>query len=142
MVFKAGQGYMNAITFSGFDPENPSKINLSLADLKIFGRNLEKQKILRVLETSSGYSLYVRTRDNVVCYIQNVREPEDLNMKNLVEIEPIPDLITDFFPFKVQKYLEYEYCVIASRKGMLRLHRISVNVSKIVMFNFFRTNLI
>lgn len=126
-MFKAGQGYMNVITFENFDPANPKSVELKLADLKIFGRNLERKKVVRVLNHPTSVDLYIRTQDNVVSLIQYVTSSEDLKMDNIQELTPIPDLITDFEPFEVSHYKENEYCIVASKKGMLRLYKISKN---------------
>jgi hypothetical protein len=60
MIFKAGQGFLNLITFTDFDPANPKNVTLKLANVKIFGRNLERSNVLRVKSYEDHASIYYR----------------------------------------------------------------------------------
>ena len=77
---------MNVITFTDFDPKNPKNITLKLSELKIFGRNLEREKVLRVHPYPGSVSLYFRSKDNIVSVIQNVTCPDDLRDSNAMTL--------------------------------------------------------
>jgi hypothetical protein len=61
LLFKTGQGFITVITFSKFDPLNVQSVDFKLSNLKIFGRNLERTKVIRVKYYLDNISLYFRS---------------------------------------------------------------------------------
>lgn len=77
---------MNLITFTGFEPDGSSKINLQLSGVKIFGRNMDKGKVLKDVHHEDSIDLYFRSKENLISVIKGIKSPQDLAHPTVTEL--------------------------------------------------------